>query len=245
MDDAPFNFTVIAYVYHEYVQFTHDYDQDGDVDAGDEALRISAESVDPLAEYDIDELELALEADESLDEVSKTLLGRYIKKASQHRVNLAGKERDLDDKDTAIQRAKHGADDASYDALSKAQDAMRKQRYKVSDKSQQRAAGISLAVKKLTRESVEAFEQIDEVERKIRVNARGLKTIKMKCPSGFKWDPSIQACMKISGAELATMRKASRHAIITKRAEGQAFKVRVKRRIRRAFKFREMMGLAV
>ena len=87
-----------------------------------------------------------------LDELSKATLGSYIKKASQHRVRLAGAERDLDDKDTMLQRAKHGADDATYDALSKAQDTMRKQRYKVSDKSQQRAQGISTAVKKLTRD---------------------------------------------------------------------------------------------
>lgn len=246
MDDAPFNFTVTAYIYPEFVQFTHDYDQDGDEDAGDEAMEIEAESADPLAEFELEELELFLEDEgEFLDEVSKALLGRYIKKAGQHRVNLAKAERDLDDKDSALQKAKHGADNDTYDALSKAQDKMRQQRYKIGDKSMQRAQGISKAISRLTKESIEAFEQIDEVERKVRVNARGLKSIKMKCPSGFKWDPSIQACMKITGAELATMRKASRHAIITKKSEGQALKVRVKRRIRRAFKFREMMGLPV
>ena len=115
-----------------------------------------------------EELELD---EEQLDELSKTTLGSYIKKAGQHRVRLAGAERDLDDKDTALQRAKHGADDATYDALSKAQDTMRKQRYKVSDKSQQRAQGISQAVKRLTKEEVEEilaseeFAQLDELSK--------------------------------------------------------------------------------
>lgn len=247
MDDGPYVFTVLAYLYPEYVQFTHDYDQDGDVDAGDAAAEISSES--ELAQYDIEDLEAVLE-NEQLDELTKELLGRYIKKASQHRVRLAHAERDLDDKDSAIQKAKHGSDNDTYDALSKAQDATRKQYHKVVDKGQQRAQGIATAVKKLTRESVELFEslnedQLDEVMRKIRVNARGLKSIKMQCPSGFKWDPSLEACMKITGAELSTMRRASRHALITKRNEGQALKVRVKRRIKRAFKFRQMMGMKI
>lgn len=109
--------------------------------------------------------------EEQLDELSKGTLGSYIKKAGQHRVRLAGAERDLDDKDTALQRAKHGADDATYDALSKAQDTMRKQRYKVSDKSQQRAQGISRAINRLTKEEAEQilaseeFEQLDELSK--------------------------------------------------------------------------------
>lgn len=117
-----------------------------------------------FANTTLEELEefMVSEDFEQLDELSKSTLGSYIKKASQHRVRLAGAERDLDDKDTALQRAKHGADDATYDALSKAQDTMRKQRYKVSDKSQQRAQGISQAVKKLTKE--EADYQVDMSE---------------------------------------------------------------------------------
>lgn len=246
-NEAAYTFVVLAYLYADYTSFTHDIDQDGDVDGDDESFEVSAESV--LAQYDIGELEAVMESDQ-IDELTKQLLGRYIKKAGQHRVNLAGKERDLDDKDTAIQRAKHDSDDESYTALSKAQDALRKQRYKVSDKSQQRAAGISAAVKRLTKESMDAFEQleesqIDEVMRKIRVSARGLKTIKMQCGHGFKWDHSLDACVKITGAELSVMRKASRHALLTKRSEGTALKVRVKRRIRRAFKFRQMMGLKI
>ena len=89
----------------------------------------------------------------------------------------------------------------------------------------------------------EPGEPIEEVMRKIRVSSRGIKSIKMKCSQGFKWDPVIGACIKITGSELAVMRKASRRAIITKRSLGTAFKVRVKRRIKRAFKFRKMMGL--
>lgn len=91
----------------------------------------------------------------------------------------------------------------------------------------------------------ESVEVLDEVTRKIRVNSRGVKSIKMKCTQGFRWDPTLQACIKISGQELAIMRKGSRRALITKNAMGNSFKVRVKRRIRKAFKIRKMMGLEI
>jgi hypothetical protein len=88
-------------------------------------------------------------------------------------------------------------------------------------------------------------EQIMEVLRKIRINSRGQKTIKMKCAKGFKWDEGIRACLKITGSEVAIMRKASRRMLLTKRAEGGALKVRFKRRITRAFRYRKMMGMKV
>lgn len=91
----------------------------------------------------------------------------------------------------------------------------------------------------------ESVEQLDEVQRKIRINSRGVKSIKMKCAQGFRWDPAMEACVKITGKELSIMRKSARRALITKKAMGTTFKVRVKRRILKAFKFRKMMGLKV
>lgn len=88
-------------------------------------------------------------------------------------------------------------------------------------------------------------EPIHEVLRKIKINSRNARRIKMQCGRGFKWDPSIAACVKIGGSELASMRIRSRHAVLTKRAEGAAFAVRVKRRTLKAFKFRKMAGLGI
>lgn len=96
-------------------------------------------------------LDYLSENEEVLSELSKTTLGSYIKKAGQHRVRLAGAEKELDDKDSAIQRAKHGMDNDSYSAMSSAQDKVRKQRNAVSDKSTSRAQGINTAIKKLTK----------------------------------------------------------------------------------------------
>ncbi len=91
----------------------------------------------------------------------------------------------------------------------------------------------------------ESVEQIDEVTRKIKVNSMGKKRIKMQCARGFKWNPTTNACEKISGAELATMRKAIRKALITKKSEGSAFRLRVIRRTRKALRYRKQMGLKV
>lgn len=91
----------------------------------------------------------------------------------------------------------------------------------------------------------ESTEQINEVIRKIKVDATGKKRIKMQCQRGFKWNPSTNSCEKISGAELATMRKAIRKALITKKSGGSAFRLRVVRRMRKALRFRKSMGLKV
>lgn len=91
----------------------------------------------------------------------------------------------------------------------------------------------------------ESVEQIDEVTRKVKVNAMGKKRIKMQCSRGFKWNPSTNACEKIGGAELAIMRKATRKALITKKSEGGAFRLRVSRRMKKALRYREQMGLRV
>ena len=63
----------------------------------------------------------------------------------------------------------------------------------------------------------------------------------MQCRPGFKWDGS--ACVKITGAELAVNRKAKRQMVISKRSQGNALKIRVLRKTRKANRFRKAMGL--
>lgn len=115
-----------------------------------------------LEDYSLEELEAFVESEEyaQLDELSKSTLGSYIKKAGQHRVRLTNKERDLEDKANAISTAKHGSDDDTYKALSQAQKNVDDQKWKVRDKSDKRAEGIGRAVKRLTKESVEIDEAV-------------------------------------------------------------------------------------
>lgn len=84
---------------------------------------------------------------------------------------------------------------------------------------------------------------LSEVRRKIKVNFRGKKRIKMQCSPGFKWDAAAKTCKKISGAQVAVMRKAMRRAVLTKKSMGQSFKARVIRKTRKANRFRKSFGL--
>lgn len=84
---------------------------------------------------------------------------------------------------------------------------------------------------------------LSEVKRVIKINFRGKRRIKMQCSPGFRWDASSRSCKKISGSEVAVKRKALRKAVRTKKALGTGFKVRVKRKTRKALRFRKSMGL--
>ena len=84
---------------------------------------------------------------------------------------------------------------------------------------------------------------LSEVRRKIKVNFRGKKRIKMQCSPGFKWVASVRTCKKISGSQIAVMRKAMRRAVLTKKSMGQSFKARVLRKSRKAKRFRKGFGL--
>ena len=82
-----------------------------------------------------------------------------------------------------------------------------------------------------------------EIKRKIKVNFRGRRRVKMACSPGFKYNPESKVCEKITGAEVAKNRISHRKAVRTRRAKGQAFKVRVIRKTRKAKRFRKSMGL--
>ena len=89
----------------------------------------------------------------------------------------------------------------------------------------------------------ESLEAIDEVRRKIKVNAKGVKRIKMQCQKGFKWNSTDRVCQKITGSELSTKRKAIRQAIRTKKSMGASLRIRTKRKTAKAKRFRKSMGL--
>ncbi|ASD50375.1 hypothetical protein FDI24_gp096 [Acidovorax phage ACP17] len=85
--------------------------------------------------------------------------------------------------------------------------------------------------------------ELNEVARRIKVNSRGTKRIKMQCQPGYKWDANNRACVKITGNELATKRKANRRAVLTKKSMGSTFKKRVVRKTKKAMRYRKALGL--
>lgn len=82
-----------------------------------------------------------------------------------------------------------------------------------------------------------------EIKRRIKVNFRGKRRVKMQCLPGYKYNPDAKVCEKITGAEVAHNRISHRRAVRTRRAKGNGFKVRVARKSRKAKRFRKSMGL--
>ena len=88
-----------------------------------------------------------------------------------------------------------------------------------------------------------AQERIDEVRRVIKVNAKGKRRIKIQCRPGFKYDSNRKACVMIGGSERAVSRIAHRQMARTKKAQGTSYKNRVVRKVKRAMRFRKMLGV--
>lgn len=84
---------------------------------------------------------------------------------------------------------------------------------------------------------------LTEAVKKIQVNFKGAKRIKMQCPAGFKFSATDNACVKIAGEELAKRRKASVKAVVSRKAGGAALKARAAVRTKKAMNFRKAMGL--
>lgn len=84
---------------------------------------------------------------------------------------------------------------------------------------------------------------VTELFRKARVNFRGVKTIKIKCGRGFKYNSAMKTCQKITGDLLIHMRRAIKKAVLTKKAAGASFMKRVLRKRTKAMKFRHAFGL--
>lgn len=84
-------------------------------------------------------------------------------------------------------------------------------------------------------------EELDEVARKIKVNSKGARRIKMKCKKGFRFDG--KKCVPIMGSEKTNRRRAIRKAVRTKKALGSGYQKRVVRLRKRAMTKRQAMGL--
>jgi len=83
---------------------------------------------------------------------------------------------------------------------------------------------------------------INEVKRKVKINFKGKKRIKLKCLKGYKYDSSRKACVKITGREKATDRKSKIKMTRTKKSKGSALKRSTNRKTKKAMRFRKQMG---
>lgn len=90
-------------------------------------------------------------------------------------------------------------------------------------------------------DNAELDDQMDEVKRTIKINAKGKRRIKMRCNQGYRWTGT--KCVKISGKERLTKRKAIRKAIRTRKKKGKGALRRTNLLRKRAMKKRKARGL--
>lgn len=83
------------------------------------------------------------------------------------------------------------------------------------------------------------WEALDEAYR-IKVNFKGKKTRKLKCPKGMKVNASRTACVPMTGGERSTQRVAKRKMVRTVKAGGAMLQRRKKIKTKRALRFRKM-----
>lgn len=86
-------------------------------------------------------------------------------------------------------------------------------------------------------------ETLTEIKRKAKVNFKGKKRIKIQCAKGFKYDANRRVCVKISGSEMMKMKRSHIKMARTKKSAGIGFKNRTVRKMRKANRFRKLMGI--
>ena len=76
-----------------------------------------------------------------------------------------------------------------------------------------------------------------------KVNSKGMKRKKLKCPKGYKISPSGNTCVPITGSEKTEKRLAIIKAVRTRRQGGVAKKRKTTRKRLKAMRFRKSFGL--
>jgi len=86
-------------------------------------------------------------------------------------------------------------------------------------------------------------EEVFEARQVTRVDSKGNKTRKVKCPKGYKLSASGKSCVPITGKEKADKKKSLKRAVRTKKSKGDAYKKRTTRKRLKAMKKRKNYGL--
>lgn len=77
----------------------------------------------------------------------------------------------------------------------------------------------------------------------VKINYKGKRRRRVKCPKGYKLAPNGTSCLKITGTEASRKRRSSRKMVRTKRGKGAGFAKRTVKRAQKANKRRKAMGL--
>lgn len=86
-------------------------------------------------------------------------------------------------------------------------------------------------------------EQTNEAVIITKVNNKGERRKRVKCKPGFKLNDEGTSCIAIGGAEKTDNKRAIKKANLTKKAKGETFKTKVKRRKAKAMSKRKSFGL--
>lgn len=84
---------------------------------------------------------------------------------------------------------------------------------------------------------------LTELQRRYKVDSTAKKRIKYLCQRGFKYDPERRVCVKITGSAMMDMKRAHIRANRTKKAKGRGFEVKRLRKMRKANRFRKLLGV--
>ncbi len=78
---------------------------------------------------------------------------------------------------------------------------------------------------------------------KFKVNFHGEKRKKLKCPPGYQVNQEGTACVPQTAQHKHDIRVGAKHAVKTKRAEGDSLRKMTNKRTKKALKFRQRFGL--
>jgi hypothetical protein len=84
-------------------------------------------------------------------------------------------------------------------------------------------------------------EELDEATKKTRVDSKGKKTKRVKCKPGFKLKSNGLSCVRMTGSEKASRKKAAKKSVKTRKGKSQAGS---NRKRAKAVKKRKGLGLS-
>lgn len=87
------------------------------------------------------------------------------------------------------------------------------------------------------------FSTLTEIKKKVKMNFKGKKRIKMQCHKGFKYVPSRRVCVKITGSEMMDMKRSHIKASRTKKAAGTGYQKRINKKTKKAIRFRKQANI--
>lgn len=87
------------------------------------------------------------------------------------------------------------------------------------------------------------YSTLTEVKKRVKMNFKGKKRIKMQCNKGFKYVPERRVCVKITGSEMMDMKRSHIRAKRTKKAAGSGYQKRINKKTKRAMRFRKQANI--